>query len=134
MNVGEKTAVTNIVVNRTTALQYCEAIQENHPLCTDLEAAKASGFSDLLLPVTYPSLFWQQIKIPWLNEVQFSILLSQSFHYQKRLVAHTTYKCQIKLVKLRKRSTTQWIEHLLHIYQNDEEIATSGITLQIDRT
>src|SRR5699024_6750527 len=115
MNVGEKTAVTNIVVNRTTALQYCEAIQENHPLCTDLEAAKASGFSDLLLPVTYPSLFWQQIKIPWLNEVQFSILLSQSFHYQKSIFAHTTYKCQIEFVILGKILKTKLLVYLLYI-------------------
>lgn len=129
---GLKTESVIIRVTREEIRRYCEVIGETNNIFFKLESAKNAGFTDLVLPVTYPMLFWKYIDVPWLKS-QISIIQGeQSFEYNEALVANKDYVCQITLVKVRQRGRKKFLQHELCISHNGKLIATSNTTLVLE--
>ncbi|GIO22758.1 MaoC family dehydratase N-terminal domain-containing protein [Oceanobacillus sp. J11TS1] len=132
--IGAKTDWIPITVTSKQIEQFCQTIDEKNPLYLDKHAAKKAGYEDILLPPTYPILFWQRLKIPWLIGDFTMIQSEQSFSYKQTLIANKRYHCQIDLKKLRTRGKQQFIVHRLSIVDKDKLAATSDTTMVLRYT
>ncbi|HLR79660.1 MAG TPA: MaoC family dehydratase N-terminal domain-containing protein [Bacillota bacterium] len=123
------TEPVSILVTRQEVSDYCQAIGEKNPLFYDIRTAQAAGYADIVLPLTYPILFWKHIHIPWLAHTRPLIHREQTFTYKGSLLANETYTCLIALTDIRKRKNKQYLRHELMIAKHEETIATSETTL-----
>ncbi|QGS69134.1 hypothetical protein CV093_14590 [Oceanobacillus sp. 143] len=60
IKAGFITDTVAINVTREHVRKYAEAIGEENPIFHSLEAARNAGYANLVLPATYPTLFWQK--------------------------------------------------------------------------
>ena len=116
-------------VTYETLQQYLEIINETNPVYLDQQLAKKAGFQDIPLPTTYPSLFWQDFHLPWLDNQPPFMLNAQTFTYQKPMVINHKYHGQITLNKLRNRGNKQFAVHVLQLYDQATNVATIKTTL-----
>ncbi|WP_077328799.1 FAS1-like dehydratase domain-containing protein [Virgibacillus siamensis] len=126
---GLVTEKVDIMITREMIRTYCNAIGETNAIYHSTKAAKAAGYTDLVIPPAYPTLFWQDINIPWLSNQSSIIQSSQTFDYQEPLTANMTYTCFIKLTKVRTSGNKQFLQHKLYITYNHTTAATSITTL-----
>lgn len=117
---GSKTEIIPIRVTREEIQTYVKAIGEKNKIFYALDSAKEDGFSDIVIPPTYPTLLWQLIEIPWLQTVKSIIQTEQKFKYNEILIANVTYACQIILLKVRNRGNKQFLKLRLEIRNYNE--------------
>ena len=129
---GFTTDTVAINVTRDDIRHYAKAIGEENPIFHVLQAAQDAGFDDLVLPVTYPTLFWKRIDIPWLEDQSPVIQTDQEFEYEEALVANQMYICQITVLKVRQKGKKLFSKHELRINQDWKIIATSNTTLMLE--
>lgn len=111
--------------------QYLVTIDETNPIYLDQQIAKKAGFQDRPLPPTYPSIFWQDFHIPWLDNQALFMLNAQTFTYQEPMVINYEYRGQITLNKLRNHGNKQFAVHVLQLYDQEKNIATIKTTLML---
>lgn len=126
---GLQTKRVNVLVTREEIRNYCYVIGEECAIYHNVEAANLLGYADLVIPITYPSLFWQYIEIPWLSSKSLLILSGQSFHSQETLIANRAYTCYILLNKVRKSKDKQFLQHKLYVTYNEKIVSTNTTTL-----
>lgn len=126
---GYVTDTVAITVTRDNIRHYCEAIGEENPIFHNLEAARNAGYADLVLPATYPTLFWQSINIPWLANQSPMIQTEQKFEYREALTANQAYTCQITVLKVRQKGNKQFSTHELRMNLHGKTVATSNTIL-----
>jgi len=126
---GLETETVAIQITREEVRQYCKVIGEKNLIFYNPEAARKAGYADVVLPATYPVLFWKDIDVPWLEEAPSIIQSEQCFEYDEALVANETYVCQITLMKVRQKGKRQFLQHVLSIKRNGKLAATSYSTL-----
>lgn len=124
--IGDRTEVVPIIVKREDVFAFVKALGDNQQIFYDVEAAKTAGFNDILLPLTYPTIFWQSIPIPWLDN-QTIVQVDQAFHYQRPLTANTEYDCYIELKNIQKLRNHIFLKHCLFI----SDCARSETTVMI---
>lgn len=129
---GLTTKEITICITRDEVRQYCQAILEDHPMYHDIKAAKQANYSDIPLPATYPSLFWQALDIPWFAGITGMIQTNQTFTYNEPLLANTTYSCYIVLEKVRTFGRQHFLHHTLYVERMDQVAATSETTLMVN--
>ncbi|WP_087972503.1 FAS1-like dehydratase domain-containing protein [Oceanobacillus rekensis] len=129
---GFVTEAVAIKVTRDDIRLYSEAIGEENPIFHNPEAARNAGYDDLVLPVTYPTLFWQRIDIPWLSNQSPVVQTEQEFYYEEPLVANQVYHCQIAVLKVRQKGNKLFSKHELRINQDNKSVATSNTTLMLE--
>lgn len=122
---GKETEIKVITVTREEIKRYCSVIGEKNPLYFDVETARSFGYHDILIPTTYPVIFWQQIEVPWLLVKGTMVQGEQVFNYKKPLVAETAYRCFIKLVRMKSLREKTYLTNRLYIFNQDELVATS---------
>lgn len=127
--IGAKTNVVTMKVIKEEIQQFCHVINEKNPVYHDVDAANEAGFEDILLPPTYPILFWQHLDLPWLETDATIIQSEQIFSYKTPLVANKIYQCQIELLKVRTRENKQFVVNRLYINDGEKVVATSDTTL-----
>lgn len=130
---GRKTDCLFISVTRKMVRDYCQLTKDNNPIFYHLETAKKAGYNDLLIPSTYPSLFWQQIHIPWLTEEMEFIQQEQTITFKKPLIANKQYGCYIKLSKISNIKDHQLLKHRLYIWDEEDLTATSDTTIILQK-
>lgn len=128
---GSKTDKVPVKVSRSEVQAFCQVIGEKSDLYTRVQSARLRGYEDVLLPPTYPILFWQKLAIPWLPENATIVQSEQSFFYEDSLEANKTYECQIELIKARKLRGNYFAKHRLRIFFKGELVATSETMLVI---
>jgi len=109
--------------------QYVVTFDETNPIYLDKQLAKKAGFQDIPLPATYPSLFWQDFYIPWLENQPPFMLNAQTFTYHEPMVINHNYCGQITLTKLRNHGNKQFAVHVLQLYDQIKVVATMTTTL-----
>ena len=109
--------------------QYVVTIDEENPIYLDKQLAKKAGFQDIPLPATYPSLFWQDFYIPWLENQAPFMLNAQTFTYYEPMVINHNYCGQITLTKLRNHGNKQFAVHVLQLYDQAKVVAMMTTTL-----
>src|SRR5690625_2623217 len=130
---GMKTDKVLITVTRENIRHYCHVIEEDNQVFHDRSVAKKAGYSDLPVPPTYPTLFWQYIDIPWLTAQSSTILTEPRFIYEQQLIANMTYACSINLYKVSFRGNKCFLKQRLQIEQGEKVIATSDTTLILQK-
>lgn len=128
---GSKTDKVPVKVLREEVHQFCQVISEKSALYTSVQSARLLGYEDVLLPPTYPILFWQKLAIPWLPQDATVVQSEQSFFYEDSLVANQTYTCQIELLEVKKFRGSYFAKHRLSIFLKDNYIAGSETMLMI---
>lgn len=118
--IGATTECVPIKVTSREIQQFCRVIDEKNQIYHDKSNTKGASYTDILLPPTYPILFWRQLDLPWLQNDAIMIQSEQDFSYKNTLTINKTYHCQIKLQKLRTRGNQQFIVHRLSIYDGDK--------------
>ena len=103
MKAGSTTDAVAIYVTRDDIHRYAKAIGEENPIFHDLEVAQNAGYNDIVLPATYPTLFWQILDIPWFKNQSTVIQTEQEFEYEEVLVANQVYICQVTIIKSTKK-------------------------------
>jgi len=126
---GLETETVAIQITREEVRQFCKVIGEKNLIFYNPEEARKAGYADVVLPATYPVLFWKYIDVPWLEKAPSIIQSKQYFEYDEMLVADETYLCQIMLEKVRQKGNRQFLQHVLSIKRNGKLAATSYSTL-----
>lgn len=131
--IGKKTETVSIIIPRNIVREYAETVGLSLDIYTDVEKAREAGYPDLVLPATYPVLFWRYVKIPWLDLNLPLIHGKQSFSYNEPLVANQTYDCFIQLTDVSEKEKgnflLQFLTHRLVITKNGDEAATATSVL-----
>lgn len=130
---GTKTDRVFITVTRENIRNYCHVIEEENQVFHDLNMAQNAGYLDFPVPAAYPTLFWQYIEIPWLTDQAAIIQTEQNFIYEQPLIANITYKCHIRLLKVRNRGNKQFLKQRLYIQQGETVSATSDTTIVLQK-
>lgn len=125
-----KTGLVKLLVTYEALQEYVATIEETNPIYVDRKKARKVGFQDIPLPAAYPSLFWNEFKLTWL-ENQASLLNAQSFTYNRPLLIQRDYQGEITLSALRRNGNKQWSVHILHIYDQSTLVATVKTTVVI---
>ncbi|MEI3611486.1 FAS1-like dehydratase domain-containing protein [Pseudogracilibacillus sp. SO30301A] len=127
--IGAETEIVSITITREEVQKYCRVISEENPIYHQVQAARKAGYKDIPIPPTFPTLFWQALKTPWLDSDAVVIHSEQTFSYEVPLISNMTYQCKIILGNIRTRGNKQFLKHRLLIFDNNIEIATSETTL-----
>lgn len=127
--IGTETKAVSVKITREEVQKYCQVISEKNPIYHQVQAAQKARYEDIPIPPTYPTLFWQALKIPWLGSDAFIIHSEQTFSYEVPLITNKRYQYKIILESIRTRGNKQFLKHRLLIFDNKVEIATSETTL-----
>jgi len=128
---GNKTDKVPVKVSREEVRQFCRVIGEKSDLYTSVQSARLLGYEDILLPPTYPILFWQKLEIPWIPKDATVVQSEQSFFYDKSLVANQTYECQLELVEVKRFRGSYFAKHRLSVFLKGKCLARSETMLVI---
>ena len=129
--VGKRTERSFFTISREEIRAYCAVIGEKNPIYLHVETAHLNGYEDVLIPPTYPSLFWQKVTIPWIEQDALLLQREQSFSYQKALIANKQYGCEIVLRKIRNHGAKQYVVHDLFVTNAETTVLTSAITFVV---
>ncbi|WP_051302122.1 MaoC family dehydratase [Salibacterium aidingense] len=95
---GMSTEVHLFSMTRENIRNWAVCLHDCHPLYLDPAFAVNKGFADVLMPPTYPMVFWNTIDIPWRLSSQKTLLHEkQEFHYYAPITADQPLKGWIKL-------------------------------------
>jgi hypothetical protein len=125
---GKRTDLVEVTVTEEMIKDLAEALNDETPLFYLNGEAKAKGFSNIPAPITMPFLFWQFVKVPWLDNISPLIHGEQSFSYQEPLIAGKTYHCSVFLKKVVIKGNKQFLYHDLDVFDGDQKIAESSST------
>ncbi|WP_458413273.1 FAS1-like dehydratase domain-containing protein [Schinkia sp. CFF1] len=125
--IGQKTKSVTITITNKMVGDYVNMIGDNHPIFLDSEEARKNGYPDVVIPATYPVLFWKYITIPWLENVGPLIHGKQSFRYQTPLSTNQPYSCFIELADIYEKGSAkgklQFLIHRLVISAGGRDVA-----------
>lgn len=127
---GFSTSSVKITVTREMIADYARLIEETESLFFDYNEAIKKGYIDIPAPPCMPMLFWQYIKVPWMNGEDSFIHKYQSFHYDEIVMAGQDYTCMITLKSVKtKRSFLVLENELVGKNEIGKVIFTSNSTL-----
>ena len=118
-SVGKETELISFTITETEIVLY-EQLLTHSDLPENNELLK--------IPYTYPSLFWQYFKIPWLKKEEPIILVEQTFLYENTLLCDLTYTAKIVLTKVKKFHDQTFLFHDLYVYLQDKKQMTMKCT------
>ena len=122
---GLTTVKAEVNISKHEAIQFAKALRLDSPLFYDEECAKSFSHPTILLAPTYPVLFWKQVHIPWLKQIDPLIHAEQQFQYEKPLYIDTSYTVSIQLKRIIRKTTMTFLEHELSIFEQNKKIARS---------
>ncbi|WP_017380708.1 FAS1-like dehydratase domain-containing protein [Paenisporosarcina sp. TG-14] len=127
---GFTTTPFKVAVTREMIADYARSIEETESLFFNYKEAINKGYADIPAPPCMPMIFWQYIKVPWMNGGDSFIHKYQSINYSEPVMAGQTYTCMITLKSVKsKRSFLILDNELVGENERGKVIFTSNSTL-----
>ncbi|CAM3694015.1 MaoC family dehydratase N-terminal domain-containing protein [Nocardiopsis rhodophaea] len=135
----EYRAAQSYEVTRGKIREFADAIQDTNPLYTDIEAAKAAGYPDVIAPPTFPIILGmdaasQAAVDPELG-LDFSLVVhgQQTFRYSRPLLAGDVVDTVTRIAEIKNLGATEMVTLESEISSIEGEHVVTSVNMLVVR-